>query len=201
MHERKLIRHNKCMKKTKFISISLFVLTMVAICALFPYPIFSKHTNVNSKQMSAINNYFETEITNEKEESPKLLNLNWQNQIDYLIDFETPYEVIDTKSQDKFFIIRIGGKNHADVVAYTTDDEMTIKKLYKQNWTCHPVLVKLNEKAYLPAAFYAYSHGYESHYCLHFKGSKTSGTRVTDDIAQYCVKKAKKSADIIINTL
>jgi hypothetical protein len=137
--------------------------------------------------MSQINNYFESEITNNSTEKQTILNLNWFKDIDSLLCCNKKYEVIDLNTKTIFNIVRIGGKNHADVIVYNQNDE-----IYKQEWRCHPVLVKLNENAYLPAAFISYKHGYNSHYCLHFNGSKTDGTNTADEDAQKCVKYAQK---------
>ena len=47
-----------------------------------------------------------------------------------------------------------------------------------------PALAKINEQTFLPASIYSYQHGYQNHYCMHFKNSKTDGTKKEDAFHQ-----------------
>ncbi len=160
----------------------IFVFISLGFSALFPYPIFSSHTNITSKQATQINNYLECEMKNQTNFQTKILSLDW-NEIQYILPSQ--FEIIDLENENLFHAEFLGGINHADIKPLD-DKEANLKQEIR------PVLVKLSENAYLPASLFAYPHGFESHICLHFKNSKTHGTNKIDQTHQKTIKNATK---------
>ncbi|MGN1201356.1 MAG: hypothetical protein ACI4R8_03780 [Candidatus Caccovivens sp.] len=165
-----------------------FVLVVAVFSSIFPYPIFSNHTNISAKEATEINNYHEIEIQSETDSSIKILSLTWE---DILHILPQTFEIVDLESEEILQATTLGGRNHADIKLN--------QSIYKPSWERHPVLVKLTESAYLPASLSAYPHGYDSHFCLHFIGSKTHGTQKVDSTHQNCIKKAQKLGQEYIN--
>ena len=191
MHENFYKKHNTNMTKINFFILSFFIFMTLFVAVILPYPIFSKYTNLSATQMSQIQDYFETEITNDKEEKITMLALPWKI-IDSLLASDYPYEIVDLNSGQTFNIVRIGGKNHADILPLNKTDQEVISSVQTENKKFIPALVRITPNTYLPAAFCPYAHGYKNHYCLHFIGSKTTGTNMENQNAQSCVNYARK---------
>lgn len=185
--------YNKSMKRNIITHIFFSILIALLVASLIPYPFLGKQSNVSTKHVEEINSFWESEVSNLSCDETKLLLLKWQD-VDNLLDNSQIYTIFDIETKSTFEIKRVGGKNHADVCPATTLDEQTITFLYENTDKCHPVFVKLNEKAYLPASFCSYSHGYNNHFCLHFEESKTDGTCMISRKHQKCVKEAKRSS-------
>ena len=189
--KKKMMPHNKNMKK-KIVFNSLIMLFVFIISGcLFPTPIFSKYANITSSHIMQVNDYNETEMKNNHTEHAVILKLKW-NIIDNLICNNTPYEVCDATTKNTFSIKRVGGTNHADVVHATEYDLEIINELFSQS-SYNPVLIKINEKSFVPASLNTYRHGYDNHMCLHFEGSTTDGTKLSDIRHQKAISIAKRA--------
>lgn len=185
------------MKRTIFCFPVVLILIFILFCTLMPYPVMSDTTNLNKSQLFQINTTNETELKNISDSKFNVLNESWNKSIDYILSYYTPYEIFDLDSEQSFFLTRIGGENHADMIATTKEDEFFISNHYKEKHYV-PVAVKLNEQTYIPACFCPYAHGYQNHYCLHFKNSKTDGTQKKDNIYQNVVKISKQKLNKIL---
>lgn len=189
------------MQRTVLFYVMVFFIVMAIFSCLMPYPIFSNYTNLTEKNAYEINNYNETEMENQTKQEPKILDLDWFESINVLLPLEEEYEILDIKTDQSFYVVRTGGKNHADVETVEEKDSNLLHEIFDNewNWERRPVLVKINENAYLPASLSGYPHGYSTsqqsvlngHFCLHFKGSKTHGTNQTDDKHQNTINYAK----------
>lgn len=195
------------MQKIKLFFIMLFVIVMSIFSCILPYPIFSNYTNLTEKNAYEINNYQETELKNSSDQKPQILDIDWFSGINVLLPIDEDFEIIDIKTEQSIFAKRIGGKNHADIETSNTRNSKSLHEIveYEWKWDRRPVLVKLNEHAYLPASLSTYPHGFHTkenglngHFCLHFKGSKTHGTQMQDDKHQNSVEFAKKHGEKII---
>lgn len=183
------------MQKISLSLIVVFMLAFTIFSCLFPYPILSDYTNLTSQNAFEINTYHETELFPNMTDSKKVLDLTWE-EIDVLLPFEEPFEVIFPNEEHSFFVVRTGGKNHADIEPSTPADLAVMTENFESSdlWQLFPVIVKLNDSAFLPACLSSYSHGYKSnnfghgHFCLHFKNSKTHSTKLVDKKFQDCVK-------------
>lgn len=171
-------------------------MSVLTISALLPYPIFSPYTNITQQNAYEINNFKESEISNNYSISPKMLNLDFEiiNQL-----LPQVFEIIDVKSEESLFATRVGGNNHADIIF----EPESLKRFHNLcnlwSWNRRPVIVKLSENAYLPACIICYPHGYENHFCLHFKNSKTHGTNRIDIQSKKAIEKAKSYGAFLIN--
>ena len=109
------------------------------------------------------------------------------------------FTVKDCKTGKTFQCKRWSGANHLDAEPLTKSDAAVIKKLYGGNWSWkrRPVLVKYNGRVYA-ASMNGMPHGtqtitnngFEGHFCIHFYGSKTHGTKKVDATHQNCVATA-----------
>lgn len=179
------------MKKTKFSIPIILFLSVALFTALFPFPIFSHYTNLNNSQMFQVNNYYETELKNNYTNKNRLLDISWSEGIDTLFDTHNIFEAINLLDGNSLYVKRIGGKNHADIIFTSQNDFQYIQEL-SNNDAYIPILLKINENTFVPASFSHFPHGYQSHYCVHFKGTKTDGTQKYDSTIQNSVRKAKR---------
>ena len=193
--------------KTVF-NIFSFTLIALLICAVFPYPAFSRYTNITQIEAYKINNFHESEITNQASQKTEILDLKFES-LDLIFPINSQFEIFDMHSSSSFMATRTGGKNHFDIEPVDFENAQIIQQIAAENnsaesqiwsWTRHPVIVKLNEHAFLPASIAYYPHGHtknpvitNGHFCLHFAGSKTDGTNMVDDFHQKCVAYAKRN--------
>ena len=199
MNEKSDFKQNKNMKHKSLLIIFIFMVTAGLFANLFPYPIFSNYTNITKNEAYQINNYHETELQKqETEESPQILNLDWQKEIYFLLEEDAIYKLIDLKTQTQFYIKIIGKHNHADIEPNSIQDFESMQNLSKNAWSWNkrPMLLKYNETTYFPASLSLYPHGYSQaratgHFCLHFKNSKTHGTNRIDEAHQKQISIAK----------
>ena len=185
----------------------IFLITMALVTSILPYPVLSNYTNITENNATQINDFYESELIQKFNQSPQLVQLNF-DEVSPLLDGE--FEVFDMQSGLSFFAIRTGGKNHADVEPLSIEDVKILNEICeeKPNQTRRPALVKLSENAYIPASFCAYPHGYcvhnkilNGHICLHFKNSLTDSTEKEDSQHQKCVSYATKNGQNFIDSL
>lgn len=180
------------MKNLKVMSFYIFILSVLFFSCLSPYPLFSSRTNIKEMHISEINSYWESETSNLYSNRNKILSLKW-NDIDPLLELGKIYHIYDIQTKESFNLTRIGGVNHADMIPVSQEDLLTIKKLYSSHDLYNPVLLKINDQTYVPASFNARQHGYQNHFCLHFKNSKTDGTKMIDKKHQKAIFVAQKA--------
>ncbi len=168
------------MKRTLFLfsaTLSIFLLS-----AIIPMPLFSGQTNLTNLQASKINDYHESEVTQTNSTSSKILAISWQDGIDNLFAHNHHFEIVVPKTQSVITVKRVGGKNHIDFVAVDAENQSKLNQLKLAAKL--PALAKINDQTFLPASIYSYQHGYQNHYCLHFKKSKTDCTKKEDAFHQ-----------------
>ncbi len=183
------------MQKTLLFYVLIFMLAASIVSALLPYPIFSSYTNITEQNAYEINNFQETELINDFSIIPNILNLEFEEINSILPD---KFEIIDIETEEILNATRIGGNSHADVDLDKNSQAIFHEICNNWNWSRRPVLVKLNETAYLPASIICYPHGYNNHFCLHFKNSKTHGTNRFDTESQKAIDKAFKKGKSLI---
>lgn len=173
----------------------IFIISTLTISSLLPYPILSPYTNINQQNAYEINNYNETEIQNYYKTNPKILDLDFSDINSLLPD---KFIIIDIDSEEYLNAMRIGGNNHADITLDNESEKILHEICGGWTWDRRPVLVKLNETAYLPASLICYPHGFNNHFCLHFKNSRMHGTNKKDEEAQKAISFAlRKGANLI----
>ncbi|MBR1685287.1 MAG: peptidoglycan-binding protein [Clostridia bacterium] len=124
--------------------------------------------------------------------------LNWfKNGVDRIPKGAT-FTVKHCKTGKTFTCKRWSGANHLDAEPLTKTDTGVLKTIYGGwSWKRRPILVKYNGRVYA-ASMYGMPHGtttiknnnFDGHFCIHFYGSKTHGTKKVDDTHQNCVATA-----------
>lgn len=124
--------------------------------------------------------------------------LPWEEASLVLPKFST-FTVLDVMSGLSFEGQRRAGSHHADVQPLTKTDSATLKSIYggKWSWDRRAVLVKLNGRT-LAASMHGMPHGgdgipgndFNGHFCIHFLGSVTHGSRSVDPAHQVMVHRA-----------
>lgn len=126
--------------------------------------------------------------------------LNWFNGGSKKIPKGAVFKVKDIRTGKVFTVKRWSGANHIDAEPKTSSDTAIMKKIYGHwSWKRRPVLVKYNGHVYA-ASMNGMPHGtqtikgnyFEGHFCIHFYGSKTHGTKKVDSMHQSCVAEAMK---------
>ena len=108
------------------------------------------------------------------------------------------FKVKDIKTGKVFTVKRWSGANHLDAEPSSRSDTKTMKSIYGSwSWKRRPILVKYNGHVYaasmngMPHGTQTISNnGFEGHFCIHFTGSKTHGSKKVDATHQNCVKEA-----------
>ncbi len=130
----------------------------------------------------------------------KTEKLDWFNGGTKKIPKGASFKVKDIKTGKVFTVKRWSGSNHIDAEPLTSSDTSVMKSIYGHwSWKRRPVLVKYNGHVYA-ASMNGMPHGtqtisdnkFEGHFCIHFSGSKTHGTKKVDKTHQNCVKEALK---------
>ena len=126
--------------------------------------------------------------------------LNWFNGGSNKIPKHATFKVKDIKTGKVFTVKRWSGANHIDAEPASASDTKILKSIYGHwSWKRRPVLVKYNGHVYA-ASMNGMPHGtqtikgnnFEGHFCIHFYGSKTHGSKKVDAMHQNCVAEAMK---------
>lgn len=130
--------------------------------------------------------------------------LNWA-EVDKLFPKQARAEVIDVDTGLQFQIQRRGGYNHADVQPLTAVDTAIMKKIYNGQWSWkrRAVIIQLPNGPMIAASMNGMPHGqgaikgnnFNGHFCVHFKDSKTHGSKKADQAHQMMVWKAARVLD------
>ena len=130
----------------------------------------------------------------------KTERLNWFNGGSSKIPKGATFKVKDIKTGKVFTAKRWSGANHLDAEPNSKDDTSTMKDIYGHwSWKRRAVLVKYDGHVYA-ASMNGMPHGtqtikdnnFDGHFCIHFYGSKTHGTKKVDEMHQNCVAEAMK---------
>ena len=126
--------------------------------------------------------------------------LNWFNGGSKKIPKGATFKVKDIKTGKVFTVKRWSGANHIDAEPNSKGDTSTMKDIYGHwSWKRRAVLVKYDGHVYA-ASMNGMPHGtqtikdnnFDGHFCIHFYGSKTHGTKKVDEMHQNCVAEAMK---------
>ena len=126
--------------------------------------------------------------------------LDWFNGGSSRIPKGATFTVKDIRTGKTFKCKRWSGANHLDAEPYSRSDRNTMKSIYG-SWSLkrRAILVKYNGHVYaasmngMPHGTQTISNnGFEGHFCIHFSGSKTHGSKKVDAAHQNCVKEALK---------
>ena len=126
--------------------------------------------------------------------------LNWFKGGSKKIPKGATFKVKDIKTGKVFTVKRWSGANHIDAEPKSKSDTKTLKSIYGHwSWKRRPVLVKYDGHVYA-ASMNGMPHGtqtitdnnFDGHFCIHFYGSKTHGSKKVDEMHQSCVAEAMK---------
>ncbi|MBQ6173267.1 MAG: peptidoglycan-binding protein [Clostridia bacterium] len=122
--------------------------------------------------------------------------LDWFARGNTTIPKGAVFEVKDCRTGKTFTCKRWSGANHMDSMPLTKQDTAIMKSIYGGSWSWNrrPILVKYNGHVYA-ASMNGMPHGtttitnnnFPGHFCIHFYGSKTHGTKRVDATHQNCV--------------
>lgn len=124
--------------------------------------------------------------------------LPWED-VSKVIPKYSKFTITDVESGLSFEGQRRAGSNHADVQPLTKTDSATLKTIYggAWSWDRKAVLVKFNGRT-LAGSMHGMPHGgdgipgndFNGHFCIHFLGSVTHGSRSSDPAHQVMVHRA-----------
>ena len=126
--------------------------------------------------------------------------LNWFNGGSNKIPKGATFQVKDIKTGIVFTVKRWSGANHIDAEPKTSSDTGKMRKIFGHwSWRRRAVLVKYNGHVYA-GSMNGMPHGtqtikgnnFDGHFCIHFYGSKTHGSKKVDSMHQNCVAEAMK---------
>lgn len=128
--------------------------------------------------------------------------LNWFKGGSDVIPKGATFTVKDVKTGHTFTVKRWSGANHLDAEPYSKDDTATMKTIYGGSWSWkrRAILVKYDGHVYA-ASMNGMPHGtstidgnnFDGHFCIHFYGSKTHGTKKVDTAHQNEVDNAMRA--------
>ena len=152
--------------------------------------------NVNSKTLSTLNSSNAKKAKTEK--TGKAEELKWFSGGSNKIPKRATFKIKDIRTGKVFTVRRWSGYNHIDAEPLTKSDTNTLKSIYGGwSWRRRPILVKYNGHVYaasmngMPHGTSTISNnGLDGHFCIHFSGSKTHGTKRVDGEHQNCVRTA-----------
>lgn len=113
--------------------------------------------------------------------------------------------IIDVDTRLAFWVQRRAGSDHADVQPLTKEDTEIMKTIYqgKWSWQRKAIIVELESGRRLAASMHGMPHGagaiqgnnFKGHFCIHFSGSTTHGSKKPNTAHQIMVWKAADQFD------
>ena len=157
---------------------------------------------VNSKTLAKLNSSDAKKATASDSSggSGSTERLDWFNGGSKKIPKGATFKVKDIKTGKVFTVKRWSGGNHIDAEPASASDTAVMKSIYGHwSWKRRPVLVKYNGHVYA-GSMNGMPHGtqtisgnnFDGHFCIHFYGSKTHGSKKVDAMHQNCVAEAMK---------
>jgi hypothetical protein len=157
--------------------------------------IFNDSYESEANHMNDLENYIESQ-----NQVPEVQNLDWFNVVnDMFTKYTLIAQVIDVKTKKSYFVERVGGYNHADVQPINAKNTAIMKEIYNGvwSWVRRPVWVYVNG-VYVAGSINGMPHGFSliegnnmnGHTCIHFKNSKTHGTKRVDEAHQSAIAEA-----------
>lgn len=152
----------------------------------------SSSTSSSSSSSSSNSNKYKTET------------LDWfKDNVTSVIPKNARFTVKDVATGKTFEAVRWAGYNHLDVEPRTAEDAKTMKSIYGGSWSWRrrAILILYNGHVYA-ASMNGMPHGtdpikgngFAGHFCIHFKNSKTHGTKRVDSDHQNAVNRASRAS-------
>lgn len=145
----------------------------------------------SSSSSSSSSKSYETEV------------LDWfADNVTSVIPKKATFTIKDVRTGKTFTAKRWSGVNHLDAEPLTAEDAATMKAIFGGSWSWNrrPILILYRGHVYA-ASMNGMPHGtstisgndFDGHFCIHFKNSKTHGTKVVDAAHQKAVTAASKA--------
>ncbi|MFT4416718.1 hypothetical protein ACLM5H_22910 [Fredinandcohnia humi] len=123
--------------------------------------------------------------------------------VNKLLPRKSFFTIIDVETGLQFRVQRRAGSKHADVQPLTYDDTKIMKKIYsgKWSWKRRAIIVKYGDQMIaasmhgMPHGAGALKNGFPGHFCVHFYGSTTHGSKEPDLAHKLMVLKAGGKLD------
>ena len=128
--------------------------------------------------------------------------LDWfADNVSSVIPKNAKFTIKDVRTGKTFKAVRWSGVNHLDAEPASSDDTATMKAIYggAWSWNRRPILILYNGHVYaasmngMPHGTSTISNGFDGHFCIHFKNSKTHGTKKVDPDHQSAVNTASRA--------
>ena len=139
--------------------------------------------------------------TNASNYAAKTEKLNWFRGGVNRIPNGATFQVKDVATGKVFTARRLFGSNHMDSEPLTKQDTATLTSIYGgYSWARRPILVRYQGRIYaasmngMPHGTTTVDNNFPGHFCIHFSGSKTHGTKKVDAAHQSAVKRALKAS-------
>lgn len=125
----------------------------------------------------------------------------FEDNVTSVIPKNARFTIKDVKTGKTFEAVRWSGVNHLDAEPRTAEDTATMKSIFggSWSWSRRAILIKYNGHVYaasmngMPHGTTTISNGFDGHFCIHFKNSKTHGTKRVDEDHQNAVTNASKA--------
>lgn len=189
-------------------NLAFYMIICLLACGFFltllPYPTFYTGTyNVSKNDIEKINEANENEdISLQSQTPPTLHKLDWSECVSCLMPFNKPLKIVDVKSGLSFYINRIGGTMHADVIPTSEQDNITLQTLTASDSTQkRSIIVEIQPNIWSAGSLSCTPRttNNQTHYCLHFAGSKTHATSLSDSAHQKAINYAFKHGKELIS--
>jgi|LSQX01.1.fsa_nt_gb hypothetical protein len=128
----------------------------------------------------------------------------WE-EADQLFPKYAKARIVDVDTRLSFWVQRRAGTEHADVQPLTKEDTEIMKTIYqgKWSWQRKAIIVELEDGRRLAASMHGMPHGagairgnnFNGHFCVHFWGSTTHGSKKPNRAHQIMVWKAAGQFD------
>ncbi|WP_394232201.1 hypothetical protein [Niallia oryzisoli] len=150
-------------------------------------------------------------ITLEDPDSPNSFTveiLPW-TMVNHIIPNKSIFTITDVETGLQFTVQRRAGSKHADVQPLTYKDTKIMKKIYngKWSWKRRAILVVTNDQM-LAASMHGMPHGagalrngFPGHFCVHFLGSTTHGSKHEDLSHKLMILRAGGKLDDYLNVI
>lgn len=138
--------------------------------------------------------------------SYKVELLPW-DMVNEILPKKSFFTIIDVETGLQFRVQRRAGSRHADVQPLTFEDTKIMKRIYsgKWSWKRRAIIVKYGDQMIaasmhgMPHGAGALKNGFPGHFCVHFLGSTTHGSKEPDLAHKLMLLKAGGKLDEYIS--
>jgi hypothetical protein len=136
----------------------------------------------------------------------RLEMLSWE-KANEIIPNKAIFTIIDVETGFQFRAQRRAGNKHADVQPLTKEDTQIMKKIFHEKWSWkrRAIIIQVNDQ-FIAASMHGMPHGagalknnFPGHFCVHFFGSTTHGSKHEDLSHKIMILKAAGKIEEYLN--